>query len=358
MTPLLLLYRPRLPGLRAQSVQVAHMAHALAGRGYRVTLLADRGPGATTSAAALAALGLTPRSTLDLQLSPYAHKGLAGWWFRRRLAAWWAGPPGLVLARDLPRLAAAIARHGPRHRVVVEAHGLDSLLDVEAGRDPAAALAREASAVSVAHALVTNCGGTMAAWRASGHPLPPLQQVVHNGTAVRPASVAVSDELRCVGSLRAYKGVGAIRAAAPHLSLPLVWIGGTDHERAAAPPTANLTLRAPVPHPMVGATLAGARAVLVPLADNPFGRQLTSPLKLWDALASGRPIVAPALPTIDEIAALTGRPMHRYQPGDVASLVDAVRVAAAAPASVPVVRSWDDRAAELDALFARLLEPG
>jgi hypothetical protein len=108
----------------------------------------------------------------------------------------------------------------------------------------------------------------------------------------------------------------------------------------------------------VAATLGAARAVLVPLADNPFGRQLTSPLKLWDALAVGRPIVAPDLPTIDEIAAHTGRPMHRYQPGDPDSLVAAVRSAAAAAAPPPVVRSWGDRAADLDAVFARLPELG
>ena len=358
MTRLLLLYRPRLPGLRAQSVQVTHMAHALAARGHRVTLLADRGAGATTPAAALGALGLSPLPALDLQLCPHAHKGLAGWWFRRRLAAWWGGPPGLVLARDLSRLAAAVARHGRRHRIVVEAHGLDSLLDAEAGRDPAAARAREAAAMGVAHALVTNCGGTLAAWRASGHALPPVQGAIHNGTAARPVSVDDSGELRCVGSLRAYKGVAAIRAAAPRLPLPLVWIGGTDAERAATPPTAHLALRPPVPHPQVAATLAGARAVLVPLADNPFGRQLTSPLKLWDALAVGRPIVAPDLPTIDEIAALAGRSMHRYRPGDPDSLVGAVRSAAVAAPPPPFVRSWGDRAADLDAVFARLPEPG
>ena len=104
-----------------------------------------------------------------------------------------------------------------------------------------------------------------------------------------------------------------------------------------------------MPHPAVAEELAGAQALLVPLADNRFGRSLTSPLKLWDALASGRPIVAPRLPSIDEIAALTGRPMHRYTPGDADSLVAAVSAAAAAPAPPPVVRSWADRAAEVEA---------
>ena len=38
---LLHLYRPRLPGLRAQAIQVVHTCRALSEQGFSVTLLAD-----------------------------------------------------------------------------------------------------------------------------------------------------------------------------------------------------------------------------------------------------------------------------------------------------------------------------
>jgi hypothetical protein len=348
------LYRPRLPGVRAQAVQVVHTAHALAQLGHDVTLLADRGDGATTAGDALAGLGLDRHPGLDLQLSPHRHSGLAGLWFRRRLAAWWSGAPGLVLARDKRRLVAAVARHGSRHRVVLETHELDSLLATEAGSDPSPALALEAASVAVADALVANCGGTLAAWTDSVHPLPEITAVVHNGTAVRPVARAILPVVLCVGSLRQSKGVDAILGAAAALPLPLVWVGGSAAERSRVPVTTNLTLRAPVPHPDVAALVTGAQCLLVPLADNVFGRQLTSPLKLWDALASGRPIVAPDLPSVADISGLAGRPMSRYTPGDMASLVAGVRSAAAKPAPTPFVRTWQDRAAELDVVFRQV----
>ena len=158
---------------------------------------------------------------------------------------------------------------------------------------------------------MTNCGGTLAAWEGAGLELPARRAVVHNGTAVRPLSgSAPSPVIRCVGSLRAYKGVEDIQAAAPSLPLPLHWTGGTPAERASQAPVENLHLEPPVPHSEVAALLADAQVVLV-LADNVFGRQLTSPLKLWDALAAGRPVVAPDLPTVREVAAWRPVPCTR-----------------------------------------------
>lgn len=352
------LYRPSLPGLRAQAIQVVHTCHALALRGHEVTLLADRAPGAGTAAGALRALGLAPHPRLDLRLAPLRQRGLAGLWFRRALAGWWAGPPGVVLARDKGRLVAAARHHPRRHRVVLESHELDSLLAEEAGREAGAVRALEADAARVADALVTNCGGTLAAWEGAGLDLPERRAVVHNGTAVRPLpGSAPSPVIRCVGSLRAYKGVEDIRAAAPSLPLPLHWTGGTAAERASQAPVENLHLEPPVPHPEVAALLADAQVVLVPLADNVFGRQLTSPLKLWDALAAGRPVVAPDLPTVREVAALASRPLYTWAPGDPAGLAAAVEQARRAPTPAPFVRSWDARAAALEAVFEQLEAP-
>ena len=69
MTRVLVLYRPRLPSLRAQAIQVTHAAHALAARGFAVTVLADRGGDGDP----LASFGLEPISGLDLRVAPSAH---------------------------------------------------------------------------------------------------------------------------------------------------------------------------------------------------------------------------------------------------------------------------------------------
>ena len=99
--------------------------------------------------------------------------------------------------------------------------------------------------------------------------------------------------------------------------------------------------------------LARSRALVLPLADNLFGRALTSPLKLWDYLATPLPVVAPDLPTVREIAAMTGAPLHLHRPGDPADLARAVEAALAAPPREPHLRSWTDRAREIVAVARR-----
>jgi hypothetical protein len=350
------LYRPRLPGIRAQAIQVVHVCEALARAGHTVTLLADRGPGATTPAAALLALGLTPHPGLDLRIAPVTQPGLAGLWFRAAVAAWMAGPPGLILARDKRRLVAAV---GPRcrHAVALETHELDSALVADRGEDPAPVRALEAAALARADLLVANCGGTLAAWEdAWGPRLPAARGVLHNAIApsrARPVPQETARVVRGAGSLRAMKGIGPALRAAADAGLSVEWIGGDDAERAAlgALPAAVRLLPA-CPYPAVPDALATARVLLVPLQDNRFGRALTSPLKVWDALATPRPIVAPDLPTLREIAALTGAPLHLHPPGDAAALAAAVRAAAAAPPRPAVVRTWDTRQAELARVLA------
>lgn len=361
------LYRPRLPGLRAQAIQVVHACHALAERGHEVTLLADRAEGVGRDEdldpdAVLAGFGLDRPPGLDLRLAPSAHKGLAGAWFRWELRRWWRrGPPGVVLARDKGRLREALGRHGrgPGHKVVLEAHELDSAQAAEAGRDPAPARALEAALLPQLDALVCNCGGTLGAWEAAfGGELPALRRALHNGTAPGRAVAPVAGEepvVRVLGSPKAYKDAALLHELARALPLPLELVGGSEEDRAAlARAGSALRLRPPVPYPEVPALLARSAVLLLPLRDNLFGRSLTSPLKLWDYLATQAPVVAPRLPSVEEIAALTGAPIHWARAGEPASYLAAVQAALAAPPRVPVVRTWAQRAAELAALLASL----
>lgn len=348
----LYLYRPTLPGLRAQAIQVLHAAHALAARGHQVTLLADRAPRGDV-ATALASFGLPLLPSLDLQLSPSTHPGLAGLWFRAGVLAWALGPPGVVLARDRRRLRRLLPLLS-RHRVVLEAHGLDSALAREAGQDPGETLALERAVLARASALIANCEGTLLAWEAAHGPLLPARRAaVHNGTAPgrlreehRPEPV-----IRAVGSLRAYKGMEALARAAPLLPLPLELVGGSDEEIAALGDTPGLRALPPLPFLEVPDLLARSAALLLPLADNLFGRELTSPLKLWDYLASPAPILAPDLPSVTRIAARTGATIHLFRAGDAEDLARAAREALAAPPRHPTLRTWDQRAAEIEELL-------
>lgn len=344
------LYRPRLPGTRAQAIQVLHACHALAQLGHEVTLLADReGPGEIDP---LAAMGLDPLPGLDLRLAPTTYAPAAGWWFRAQVLSWWTGAPGVVLARDKRRLRwlLRVTAGSRRHRLVLEAHELDSAIAAELGEDTQRALRLESWVLSRLDGLVTNCGGTMALWeQAWGDTLPASRVVAHNAVSPQRRRGPRSPEalVRCVGSLRAYKGIEGLARAAAALPIPLELVGGTEEERRALtdlPP--NVRVRPAVPYPEVPDLLARSAVLLLPLADNLFGRCLTSPLKIWDYLATSVPIVAPDLPSIREIQVLTGAPLHLYDPRHPEGLPMAVAEALCAPPRAPYVRTWVERAKE------------
>ncbi|MEL6348028.1 MAG: glycosyltransferase [Myxococcota bacterium] len=342
------LYRPQLPSLRAQAIQVVHTCHALAIRGHRVTLLANR---AERPADPITALGLAPTPTLTIRQSRFRNRGLAGVWFRTQLSRWWLGAPGVVLARDKKRLWDALQWLPPkRHRLVLETHELDSALAKERGDDPTPTRTLERRLLPRLSALVANCGGTLQSWRdAHGDALPRTQQIAHNAISPdrsRPSEHQADGVIRVVGSMKAYKNFPRLTEMAAALPLPIEWIGGDAFEAD------GIVGRPPVPYPDVPDLLARSDALLLPLSDNLFGRRLTSPLKLWDYLGTTRPIIAPDLPSVREIQAITGATMHFYAPDNADSLARAAVDALRAPPRVPFVRTWDTRAEELEATFA------
>lgn len=329
------LYRPRMASTRAQSVQVIHTCHALARRGHHVTLFADRGePGG------LDAYGLDHPATLDLRVAPTAYPPVAGLWFRTQLLAWRGD---VVYARAKRYVAMA---RGP---VVIEAHEVDSALAAERGEDPAEARALEEAVFARASGVVTNCGGTLALLEAT-HTLPRHRRVIHNATRadrVLRRDPAPSPLVGYTGSPRDYKGLDTVFASLPSWPAALEMVGGAPPDAPSA-----VSVVPAVPYGALPARLARYHALLLPLQDNLFGRHLTSPLKLWDYLATGIPIVAADLPTTREIG---GDTLHYYRPGDPASLAEAVARALAAGASPARLRTWDDRAAEIEAFLGEAL---
>ncbi|GDX79637.1 hypothetical protein LBMAG42_14480 [Deltaproteobacteria bacterium] len=340
--------------MRAQVLQVVHTCHALAARGHEVTLLANPAKDAEVEAGPLLeAWGLPPISTFHLEIAPTRWSPGAGLWFRWKLGSWCDASPrdSVVYVREAKYLAVV----GERPRVVYEAHCLERQRAAEEGEEAGVVEAMERAVLARSAAVVSNSGGTLAALEAAYGPdggLPAIRRVIHNATRwdrvidgepVDPPVIAYT------GSARAYKGVAALveaMAAMPEVTLEL--IGGVPE----GPMPPNVRAVPTVPYSELPARLARCRALVLPLEDNSFGRQFTSPLKLWDYLATGIPIVAADLPTVREIA---GELPFYYPPGSASGLRSAVAAALASGPRPRRIRTWDDRALEVEAVLAEVV---
>lgn len=360
------LYRPQVPDLRAQAIQVTHTCHALARRGHQVQLYAQVARGyERRSAAALAPYGLEPHPGLRLELLRWQHPGLAGLDFRRRVlsAIQAQRGQGLVVYARTKRHAAELARwrQALGFRLVFEAHEAESAQLAERGEPHGSAAALERRVLGGCDALVTNCEGTLEVLEELHGPvLPALRRVIHNGTEparLRPARPHEGIVAGYVGSLRSYKNIHTMLEAAQLLppGYRLRLVGGAEGQaeltRTREQAGERVTVDPAVPYALVPEVLAAMDVLVLSLGDDLYGRRLASPLKLWDYLATGLPVVAPELPSV---RAAAGDAFVPYQPGDSASLASAIQRAAAAASQPPRLRSWDDRAAELESFLAEL----
>jgi len=346
---LLHLYRPRLPTARAQAIQVLHTCHALAASGVEVTLLADRvGPGdadavasETEPARVLEAYGLEPVPGLDLQVAPTRHPPSAGLWYRWAVSRWRGDVVYARPGRYLPLVPAAVP-------VVLEQHEVEVALAEEAGQDPGPVARREAAALGRARGVVANCAGTLGLL-AERYPLPPARVIWNATRADRrvPLAPAADPVVGWIGSPHAWKGLATVLRSVPSWPARLRIVGGVP---ADLPP--GVEAEGPVAYGEVPARLARFHALLLPLDDTLYGRTLANPLKLWDYLATGLPVVAADLPSVREVG--PGN-LFLYRPGDPDSLADAVRRALLAGPGAPRVRTWADRATEIVGFLGEVL---
>jgi len=285
-------------------------------------------------------MGLKPHPNFHLKICPVGHSGLSGLWFRHRLSKWWAGSPGIVLARDQRRLLQAVKKHGKKgHRIILEIHGLDSL----SKPDLPDAYRSEQQCLDIADGLVANCGGTLAAWR-NAHNVRLPCVVSHNGTHVEAqAHSQTQDFILVLGSMRTFKGVKALLNAASALPYEFRWVGGDTAERGQHRTPDHVKLMPPMPHGDIEALITQARVLVAPLGDNIFSHQLTSPLKMWDYLAARRPIVTAETGCTAEIAQMTQTSFHLYTPEDEASIQQALSTAWNAPERPSYRRNWTSR---------------
>ena len=335
-----------LPMRQARAVQTLHTTHALASQGCRVRLVVGRAP-RNGLGAVLGDYGLTPHPNLSLLSLPalrlprlpidaYVHPRLAAWNWSYGVAAIAAlrllpasQRPELVFARD-PRLAQLLLKAQPLTgtKVVYEVHELFSSrarepigtdLDDDDGRPPnrtprvrrmEQAVFRDAWRLI---ALTAACKALLV----EEFGVPAEQVLVAPDAAARvPASLppGPSDGRTIIyaGQLYPWKGVGTLVRAMSRLpGARLKLVGGLSAEDPDAAALrklagdigvlARVQLTGFLPHAEVADQLAGASVAVVPLPDNPMSRYFTSPLKLFEYMAAGLPIVASDLPALREV---------------------------------------------------------
>ena len=318
------LYHTEFPSFRAQNIQIAAAASALAEQGHEVTLLAREHK---------IKHGHQPSPLVSVITSPTRQPGLHSLWFSRQIQKWAKGPKGFVIARDIPRLYRYLGTLS-QHQIILEAHDLPSMRTADL-------YDIEKTVLSSAKMLICNSDGTLEQWKGA-HRLSLPSTVIHNATSVLPTLTLLTPCLRSIGSLHSYKGhLQAIKALSdfPHT---IEWIGDNHLSELSLPPhhrhrSATLEWQ----------TLAhSAQTLLLVLADNSFGKS-SSPLKLWDYLATDRPLILPDLANIRAlIEHLSCEGLFFYQPDDPQSLLDAAMQSWQAPRRQPYVRSWHQRAKE------------
>ncbi len=177
-----------------------------------------------------------------------------------------------------------------------------------------------------------------------------------------------------IGQLYPWKGVDVLVRAmqdVPHGELVIV--GGLppepDLERvkllaAELGLQERVQLKGFVPPPELDAERQQASVFVIPNLDSTTARLFTSPLKLFEAMASGRPLVASDLPSLREVLRHEENALL-VPAGDAKALASALRRLAdepetgarlAARAAEDVKRySWDERGRRLGALLRRVV---
>ena len=381
----------RFPLQRANGVQTVKTAAALAATGMRTRLLVrESDPRPTREVLAL--FGVAPDAPLEVRRLRVLHRAgafalpRASFLLQALLAgAAWLRRGGLVFTRDL-QLADLLLRV-PRRRgaLVYEAHAVEALMYGERGalygtgeqprpRKAARLRARERRVWRSASAIVTTTAGIRDSFSDAFGPRPRVR-VVPNGCDPPPAvppPLSAEDPPRIVyaGQLYPWKGVDVLVQAVARLPRArLVILGGIEGERdlervRALVASLGLQERTEMPglvaHDRVREELARAAAVVVPVLRTAMTERHTSPLKAFEAMAAGRPLVASDLPASREFLRHEQNALL-VPPGDDAALGGALarllrepalseRIARTAFEEAPRY-SWAARAAALRGLF-------
>lgn len=353
-----LLHPFKLPSEHAHAIQILRTCDALAAGGRRVRLFVKRNPERPVASIeeALARYDLAPRPGLRVEWLPFRHKGASGAWLRLRVRA--APGPPVFYVRHL-RLAALCARRGP---TIVELHAIET---------------DTARAVSAADAVVSITSALAAEVRARFAPACPVEVIPDAADPGVFREVLAPGPVRAVylGQLMPWKGVEVLlRALARVPGLPALVMGGRDgpdpHRDELQQLAQTLGLEGRVEW---AGWLAAADAWkrlrrgdigIVPTRAGGSQELSTSPLKLFEYLACGLPVVASDLPALREVIR-DGENGLLFAEGDPAALASALvrleasaelraRLAAGAIAGADE-RSWAARAARIERVIESVL---
>lgn len=353
-----LLHPFKLPSEHAHAIQILRTCDALAAGGRRVRLFVKRHPDHPVGCVeeALARYGLTTRPGLTITWLPFRHKGMSSLWLRLRVRA--APGPPVFYVRHL-RLAPVAARRGP---TIVELHAIES---------------NTARAVAAAHAIVTITHALAEEVRARFSPQCPIDVIPDAADPGVFREVTAPGPVRVVylGQLMPWKGVDVLlHALARTPDLSALVIGGRDGADPRRDELRRLARTLGIERRVEWAgwlTPAEAWTRLrrgdigvVPTRAGGTQELSTSPLKLFEYLACGLPVVVSDLPALREIVR-DGENGLLFAEGDPDALAVALarlaastvlrdRLAAGAVAGA-THRTWASRAARIETVIARVL---
>jgi glycosyltransferase involved in cell wall biosynthesis len=381
----------RFPLERANGVQTVKTAAALARSGRAVRLVVrDSDPRPTAEILALYGLDSDPRLHVERlgvlhQRGAFALPRLLYLARAGRAARQAAARGDVVFTRDLQLADLLLSARTPR--VVYEAHAVEHVMYAERGalygtaetEDPkktARLRAREARVWRGAAGFVTTTAGIRDAFAAAFGPRGRVAVVANGGDVPEDRSFpgladgAPRPRVLYAGQLYPWKGVDVLlEAMAGVPDAELVILGGLEGEPDLARVRARVealglaartTMPGTVPQARVADELARADVVAVPFLLSRMTERHTSPIKAFEAMAAGRPIVASDTPATREILGHETSALL-VPPGDAAALRDAIarllsdcslaeRLARAAW-DASVNHSWAARARALGALF-------
>ena len=387
----------RFPLERANGIQTIETCHALTRRGHSATLIV-RPDTHNPARDPFEFYGLPRIELLRIERAPVtgpAAARRAGYLAFAAGRAMGAGRADILITRDLG-VASALLRipRSFRAPLVYESHGYApdvaaALPDlVSTARQPGAAKVsrlkrREARVWQCAEGYVTITAGLAGEMRGRHGDRERLAVVpdgariaaAHDSDGVSPARRSERPIVAYAGHLYAWKGVETLLEAIEKLpAVEGLIVGG--HE--AEPDLDRVKARAKslgvlervrftglVAPPRVGDLLRSADVLVLPNPASAISTRFTSPLKLFEYMAAGRPIVATDLPAVrevlqDDVTALL------VEPGDAQAMATAVRrlieepglgdrLARAAALAV-CDYSWDRRAERIEALLQQVID--
>ncbi len=349
----------RFPIERANGAQTMATCHALAARGHDVTLVV-RPDTAPVTRDPFAFYGLPPIASLKVESIPAGgSEGLhRGRFLLGALARCLRNPQAVIYTRDLGLAAWLVRLPGMPRRLVYETHGISSIVVGQhpemfgrPGLEPSQpkldqlerrerrVWQRAAGYIAITRGLADDLAARFGPRRnvviaPDGANEPQLME----RSVPKPASTASPPVAAYAGHLYPWKGVDVfVRALAQAPAIRGLIIGGhpkdRDRERIDRPArdlgvTDRLEMTGLVAPPDVASHLARADMLVLPNTATAVSERYTSPLKLFEYLWMGRPIVASNLPAIREVLT-DGSTALLVPPDDAEALASALNRLAA-----------------------------